>query len=105
MIGHYSAKLICRVREAKRRGKIGKGVLLLHDNAPVHSAQVAKRAIRDAGFEEINHAPYSSDLTPSDYFLFRNLKKDIRGHIYRDEEEMMATVEEHFAGKSKSYFF
>ena len=54
--------------------KVSAGVLLLHDNAPAHKSCISRAAIRKCGFVELNHPPYSPDLSPSDYFLFRNLK-------------------------------
>ncbi len=68
--GQYYAALMGRLREAikeKRRGKFAKSVLLLHDNAPAHTARVAQVAIRDCGFEQLNHPAYSPDLAPSDF--------------------------------------
>ena len=56
----YYADLLEKLREAiksKRRGKLTKGVLLLHDNAPVHKGRVAQAAIRSSGFEQITHQP------------------------------------------------
>ena len=108
MNGEYYAALIAQVREAikeKRRGKLAHGVLLLQDNAPSHTSQVAKRAVRDAGFEEINHPPYSPDLAPSDFYLFKDLKETLRGRRFTDENEMKSAVEEHFAKKFSDYFF
>ena len=46
IIGEYYANVIKQLRVAikeKRRGKLAAGVLLLHDNAPVHKSQVAKQ--------------------------------------------------------------
>ncbi|GBP71549.1 Putative uncharacterized protein FLJ37770 [Eumeta japonica] len=54
----------------KRRGKLSRGVLFLQDNASVHTARVSRQALKDTGFSEIDHPPYSPDLAPSDYFLF-----------------------------------
>ena len=59
----------------KRRGILSAGVLLLHDNAPAHKSRTSRAAIRKCGFVELNHPPYIPDLAPSEYFLFRNLKK------------------------------
>lgn len=108
MNGEYYVGLLTKVRQAvieKRRGKISKGVLFLQDNAPVHTAQIARRALRETGFEELNHPPYSPDLAPSDYFLFSNLKKDLRGKRFKDDEDIKAAVKKHFEGKDKEYFF
>ena len=52
----------------KRRGKLAAGVLLLHDNAPVHKSRVAQVAARECKFEQLNHPPYTPDLAPSDYY-------------------------------------
>jgi len=51
----------------KRRGLLSRGVMLLHDNAPVHKAKKAQAAIAECGFQEMNHPPYSLDLAPCDY--------------------------------------
>jgi histone-lysine N-methyltransferase SETMAR len=43
--GEYYSNLLlklCQTIKEKRRGKLPKGVLLLHDNAPVHKARIAQ---------------------------------------------------------------
>jgi len=64
-----------------------RGVRLLHDKAPVHTAAVAKAGVKECGFEEIEHPPYSPDLAPSGYHLFSKLKKDLRGKKFYDGED------------------
>ena len=62
------------------RGRSGtKKKRLLHDNAPPHTSVIAKAARNECGFEKMFHPPYSPDLAPSDYFLFRNLKNHLKG--------------------------
>ena len=56
------------------------------------------------GFELIPHPTYSPDLAPSDYFLFPNLKKDIRGRHFRSNKEVMAAVEEWVRDKDPGFF-
>src|SRR5271165_2274392 len=66
--GKYYGELLKRLRDSikqKRRGMLSHGVLLLHDNAPVHKADVAQVALREAGFGKLSHPPYSPDLAPS----------------------------------------
>lgn len=106
--GTYYADILHRLKEeikSKRRGKLTKGVLLLHDNAPVHKAKIAVSAMTSCSFEEIVHPPYSPDLAPSDYFLFPNLKKELRGRHFDSDKSLQAAVNEHFTGKDKNYFF
>ena len=56
------------------------------------------------GYELIPHPAYSPDLAPSDFFLFPNLKKDIRGRHFRSDEEVVAEVEDWFYGKDPDFF-
>ena len=51
--GKTYAKTICALREdikEKRRGKLSAGVLLLHENAPVHMSAKSQAAIGQYGF-------------------------------------------------------
>ncbi|CAH2105734.1 unnamed protein product [Euphydryas editha] len=77
--GEYYASILERLKEAikqKRRGKLTKGVLLLHDNAPVHKSRVALPALLKVGFDILNHPPYSPDLAQSDILpLSKNEKR------------------------------
>jgi len=105
--GQTYANTITALREAikeKRRGKLSAGVLLLHDNAPVHMSAKPQAAIRQCGFQQLNHPPYSPDLAPSDYFLFRVMKKLLRGKRFSSDEEVKEAVTTWFEEQSK-YFF
>ncbi|GBP26468.1 Histone-lysine N-methyltransferase SETMAR [Eumeta japonica] len=107
MNGQYYTNLLAQAREAvvqKRRGKLSRGVLFLQDNASVHTARVSRQALKDTGLSEIDHLPYSPDLAPSDYFLFSNLKKELRGRRFVDDNQMKMAVESHFDCKEKEYF-
>jgi len=98
----YCASVLHKLRDTvkeKRRGMLSRGVCLLHDNAPVHTAAVAKAAVKECGFQEIEHPPYSPDLALSDYYLFSKLKKNLRGKKSDVEEEVKTAVMEHFTDK------
>jgi len=67
--GVYNPDLLHKLHLAikeKRRGKLTKVPLLLHDNAPAHRSHVGQAAILESGFEEMHHPPYSPDLALSD---------------------------------------
>jgi histone-lysine N-methyltransferase SETMAR len=91
------------IKEKRRRGKLSAGVLLLHDNAPVHMSAKSQAAIRQCGFQQLNHLPYSPDLAPSDYFLFRVMKKSLRGKRFSSDEEVEA-VTTWFEEQPKDFF-
>lgn len=83
---------------------MAKGVLLLHDNAPVHTAAVAKAAVRECGFTELDHPPYSPDMAPTDYYLFSKLKKYLRGKRFSNDDELKAAVLDYFEGLDSEFF-
>ena len=91
------------IRE-KHRGKLSKGILFQQDNARVHTCKIAMDAVEQNGYELIPHPAYSPDLAPSDYFLFPNLKKDIRGCHFRSNEEVVVAVEEWVRDKDPGFF-
>ena len=106
--GEYYANVIKQLRVAvkeKRRGKLAAGVLLLHDNAPVHKSRVAQAAIRECKFEQLNHPPYSPDLAPSDYYLFGNLKSHLRGTRFQDDDELKAATEAWLEDQIDNFYF
>ena len=89
------ASTIVALREnikQKRRGKLSSGVLLLHDNAPAYKSRTSRAAIRKCGFVELNPPPYSPDLAPSDYFLFRNFKKFLHGRRFPDDNAVKDAI-------------
>jgi len=76
--GAYYVDELCKLREAlksKRRGKLLRGVRLLHDN----TSAFATSAAAEYGYELLPHPVYSPDLAPSDFYLFPLLKKHFSG--------------------------
>ena len=76
----YYSSLLVQLKDIlkeKHRGKITKGVLFLHDNAPAHWALATQKKLAYLGFHCLDHPPYSPDLAPSEYHLFPGLKKTI----------------------------
>ena len=61
-------------------------------------------AVERNGYELIPHPAYSLYLASSDFFLFPNLKKDIRGCHFRSDEEVVMAVEEWVNGKDPDFF-
>jgi len=80
-------------------------VWLLHDNAAIHMSMIAQEAVRDCGFVQLDHPAYSPDLTPSDYFLFRNLKSHLRDVRYPDDETLKKAVKEWLEGQTEDFYF
>ena len=69
---HYITAL-SNLRQAlrhRRRGKLTRGILFHHDNAPAHRSRECVSALSQHGFEILPHLPYSPDLSPCDFHLF-----------------------------------
>ena len=105
--GVYYVNLLDQLRTAvreTRRGKLFKGIFLQQDNARVHTCKFVMDAVERNGYKLIPHPVFLSDQAPSDFFLFPNLKKDIRGWHFRSDEEVVMAVEEWVNGKDPDFF-
>ncbi len=52
-----------------------------------HTALVTKKLL-DLGWEVLPYPPYSPDLAPTDYHLFRALDLRLRQKIFRNDDEV-----------------
>ena len=62
-------------------------VILQHDNARPHVAKPVKTYLETLKWEVPPHPPYSPDIAPSDYYLFRSMAHglaDQQFHSYED---------------------
>jgi histone-lysine N-methyltransferase SETMAR len=81
----------------KRRGKLTQGALILHDNAPAHTSQVAMAAATGYGFEILPHPKYSPD-----FYLFPKIKTKLHGRRFRSNEGVIEVVNEFFEDQNGS---
>jgi histone-lysine N-methyltransferase SETMAR len=49
------------------------------DNAPVHTAAVIQHWFAALSIQRLEHPPYSPDLAPGDFFLFKRVKEELAG--------------------------
>jgi histone-lysine N-methyltransferase SETMAR len=64
----------------RKRPEIAASPWLFHwDNAPVHTANNVTKFLAKKNIRTLQHPPYSPDLAPADYCLFRRLKSDLAG--------------------------
>jgi histone-lysine N-methyltransferase SETMAR len=63
----------------------GHGVILQHDNAGPHIANMTKAANQELDWEILPRLPYSQDLAPSDYHLFRSLPNNLHGISFNND--------------------
>ena len=81
-----------------------KGVILLHNNARPHVAKLVDEKIMQLGWEVLAHPPYSPDLAPSDYHLFRSLQHHLREKSYTEEDDIKMDIQSFLDSKSPSFY-
>ena len=98
--GVYYANLLEQLRTAVKNAKVNSLKVFCTRTTRVYTCKVAIDAVERNGYELIPHPAYSPYQAPSDFFLFPNLKKDIRGLHFRSDEEVVTAVEEFVSGKN-----
>lgn len=79
-------------------------VLFHDDNARPHRANITKNKVEELGWDRFDRPPYSPDLAPSDYHLFRSMQTDLYEKRFRNAEEVRKWVDEWIASKDKDFF-
>lgn len=63
------------------------------DNAPAHTANQTTALLDATGINLVQPAPYSPDLAPCDFFLFPQIKKNLRGIRFSTRAEVLTAVQ------------
>ena len=81
--GWWDLRLSCQ------KGKFSCGIVLLHDNTRPHTAQQTQALLHEQIHWDIfKHPPYSSDLAPSDFFLFPKMKGHLADKCFANDEDL-----------------
>lgn len=104
---YYSDLLSGPLRQALtkyRPGKLHARPLLQQDNARPHTARRTRAVLNDLRWELLPHPPYSPDLAPSDYHLFAELKKPLRGVRFEDLNDVKRAINRWIRDTPKKFF-
>jgi histone-lysine N-methyltransferase SETMAR len=105
--GQYYADLLTKLRKVvtRKRGITRtQNLPLLQDNASSHKARLVQVTANDLNIEILPHPPYSPDLAPSDFFLFPNLKKQLKGNHFDSDEEVILACDDWFSLKNRVFY-
>jgi histone-lysine N-methyltransferase SETMAR len=69
-----------------------------------HNTKVIQEKIREPQWEILPHTVYSSDLAPSDYYLFWSLQNYLNGKQYENDEEIKSDPAAFFASKPACFY-
>ncbi|GFO36531.1 histone-lysine N-methyltransferase SETMAR [Plakobranchus ocellatus] len=62
------------------------------DNATPHSANLTQQWLHRYGWEILPHPAHSPDLAPSDFHLFRPLKRYLGGMAFETEDDLISEL-------------
>lgn len=79
-------------------------VYFLHDNARPHVAKTTRLKLLQFGWEILPHPPYSPDLAPSDYHLFRSLQNHLQGKTFDRREDVEIFLRQFFESLPASFY-
>lgn len=89
-----------RPEYAKRHDK----VVFQHDNARPHVARTVKETLEALNWDVLPHPPYSPDIAPSDYYLFRSMTHGLAEQRFTSYEDTKKWVDSWIASKDESFF-
>lgn len=82
-----------------------KSVVFLSAAAKANTMLVpGKKILLQLGWEKLQHPPYSPDLSPSDYHLFRCLQDSLKGEKFDSNEAIKRYLEQFFVNKDRKFY-
>ncbi len=65
---------------------------------------MSQSKIEELDWKVLPHAPYSPDLAPTDYHLFRSMQHKLRDEQFKNVEEVKKWVEDYFGSQPAEFF-
>ncbi|KAG5314668.1 MOS1T transposase, partial [Pseudoatta argentina] len=79
-------------------------VILLHDNARPHVVKRVKTYLETLKWEVLPHPPYSPDIAPSNFHLFRSITHGLADRRFHSYEEAQKWIDSWIASTDMSFF-
>jgi hypothetical protein len=77
---------------------------LLHNNTVPHTAAATVETVRKSKFNLLPYPAYSSDFSPSDYYILGMLRDALRGRRFSNDEEVKDAVHTWLREQPKTFF-
>ena len=68
------------------------------------STAAARQIVKDIGVEQLSHPPYSTDLTPSDLYLFQHLKNHLCRKRFCDDDKVKQATESYLDSMYQEFY-
>ncbi|GFR98135.1 histone-lysine N-methyltransferase SETMAR [Elysia marginata] len=107
MLPNTAALLTASERDAirrKRPGLLRRCVVLQHDNATPHSANLTQQWLQRYGWEILPHSAQNRDLVPSEFHLFGPLKCHLGSMAFETEGGLVGESKNWFAHLDLDFF-
>jgi transposase len=86
-----------RVLPEVNKKKFGRAIIL-HDNAKPHKHRIVTEFLQEKRLEELEHPPYSPDMSPPDMDAIQRIKAPHKGKQFQTRDELIrdydATIQE-----------
>lgn len=100
----YCAQLQRVQAQLHQKGINPARICFLQDNARPHVSNQTLTNLKELGWEILRHPPYSPDIAPSDYHLFRSLEHHLRGHRFNNDNDVKPILADFFERKSPEFY-
>ncbi|GBP13356.1 Histone-lysine N-methyltransferase SETMAR [Eumeta japonica] len=81
-----------------------KSVVFHHDNARQHTPSATPEILREFGWKISMHPPFSPELAPSDFHLFRSLQISSSNVRLTSKEDSQNYLSQFFDQKSQNFY-
>lgn len=81
-----------------------KGVVFHQDNARPHVSLSTRQKLLELGWDVLPHPPYSPDIAPSDYHLFRSLQNALNGKSFDSLDTLKHYLDQFFLDKPEKFW-
>lgn len=79
-------------------------LIFQHDNARPHIKECVKNYLEGQDWEVLPHPPYSPDIAPSDYHLFRSMSHALTEQRFDKVENIKNWIDSWIASKDEQFF-
>ena len=81
-----------------------KHIIFHQDNSRLHVSLMTRQKLLQLAWEVLIHPPYSPDIAPLDFHLFRSLQNSLNGENFSSLEDCKRHLEQFFAQKDKKFW-
>ena len=81
-----------------------KHIIFHQDNTRPHVSLMTRKKLLQLSWEVLIHPPYSPDIAPSGFHLFRSLQNPLNGKNFNSLEDYKRHLEQFFAQKDKKFW-